>query len=384
MSEAGLEAAAETADGARLKMIDVDIHPRMNGMFQLHPYLSEAWRKRMGVAPLSSAKDPNTARNVFSIPKRWYYHPHGAERPDALPPDGGRPGSSLDMLRSHHLDKYGVDAGVLIAGDLFGVGGLPDADMAAALISANNDWLLHEWCEEEPRLKLAIHVGPRDPRLAVQEIERIGEHPAVVQVQIPQMDMLMGNRHFYPIYEAAESMGLPVGMHGAGESAGVNTAMNPTGVPSYYIEVHTGAVTVAQAHVISLVCEGVFVRFPKLKVVFQEMGYAWLPSIMWRCDQEWRSLRAEVPWLERPPSEYIVERVRLTSQPIAEPPEREDHRQILRMARAEKTLLFASDYPHWDFDDPRQVFQEISGELRRRIYHESAEELYGRKLRAVV
>ena len=190
----------------------------------------------------------------------------------------------------------------------------------------------------------------------------------------------MGNRHYYPIYEAAEAMGLPIGMHGAGEGAGVNTPMNPTGVPAYYIEVHTGAVTIAQAQVISLVCEGVFVRFPKLKVVFQEMGYAWLPSIMWRFDQEWRSLRAEVPWLERPPSEYIVDHIRLTTQPIAEPPTNEDHRQILRMAKAEKTLLFASDYPHWDFDNPRQVFQEVSDDLRRRIYHESAEELYGHKL----
>ncbi len=248
MNETGLEAPArEAADAVGLRIIDADIHPRMNGMFQLYPYLSEAWRKRMGVVPLSSAKDPSTARNVFSIPKRWYYHPHGAERPDALPPDGGRPGSSLEMLRSHHLDKYGIDVGVLIAGDLFGIGGLPDADMAAAFIAANNDWLLHEWCEEEPRLKLAMHVGPRDPALAVREIERIGAHPDVVQVQLPQMDMLMGNRHFYPIYEAAEAMGLPVGMHGAGESAGVNTPMNPTGIPSYYIEVHTGAVTVAQA-----------------------------------------------------------------------------------------------------------------------------------------
>ena len=68
------------------------------------------------------------------------------------------------MLRSHHLDKYGIDVGILIAGDLFGIGGLPDADMAAAFIAANNDWLLHEWCEPEPRLKLAIHVGPRDTR----------------------------------------------------------------------------------------------------------------------------------------------------------------------------------------------------------------------------
>ena len=69
MNETGVEtAASETTEAVKLKIIDADIHPRMNGMHQLHPYLSESWRKRMGVAPLSSAKDPNTARNVFSIP----------------------------------------------------------------------------------------------------------------------------------------------------------------------------------------------------------------------------------------------------------------------------------------------------------------------------
>ena len=121
---------------------------------------------------------------------------------------------------------------------------------------------------------------------------------------------------------------------------------------------HTGMTTIAQAHVISLISEGVLERFPSLKFVFQEMGYAWLPSVMWRLDKEWRSLRSEVPWLKRPPSEYITDHIRLTSQPIEEPPSAAQHLQLLEMMQAEKTLLFASDYPHWDFDNPRHVLQE--------------------------
>lgn len=367
---------ADSSSETKFQIIDADIHPRMNALSQLHPYMDEHWRRRMGVKPISDAKDHNTARNVFTNPKRWYYHPHGAERPDALPSGGGRPGSDLATLQKDHLDAYGITHGILIAGDLFGLGGLPDADMAAALASANNDWILNEWCANEPRLKLAMMVGPRDASLAAKEIERIGGNPSVVQVQIPEMDELLGNRRFNPIYEAAESFGLPVAMHGAGESAGVNTPMSPVGIPSYYIEVHTGTPAIAQSHLISLIAEGVFERFPKLKFIFQEMGYAWMPSLMWRFDQEWRSLRAEVPWLKRSPGEYMLEHVRFTSQPIAEPPTAKQHLQLLEMMHADKTLLFASDYPHWDFDNPRHVFREAPEELRRRIYYGNAEEIY--------
>jgi len=98
--------------------------------------------------------------------------------------------------------------------------------------------------------------------------------------------------------------------------------------------------------------------------------------VMWRFDQEWRSLRAEVPWVKRPPSEYIVEHFRFTSQPIAEPPTSKQHLQLLEMMQADKTLLFSSDYPHWDFDNPKHVFQEAPEELRRRIFFESASEIY--------
>jgi predicted TIM-barrel fold metal-dependent hydrolase len=281
------------------------------------------------------------------------------------------------MFQKHHLDAYQIDYAIMISGDLLGVGGLPDADMSAALISANNDWLLEEWAMKDERLKLSINVNPRDMILAVKEIERLGNHPAVVQVQIPETDILLGNRHYYPIYEAAEDLNLPIPFHGGEESAGVNPSMCSVEIPSYFIEVHTGMPIIAQAHLISLIAEGVFERFPGMKVVLQEMGYAWVPGIMWRYDQEWRSLRAEVPWLKRPPSEYILEHFPFTSQPIAEPPKPEQHLQILDMMNAEKTLLFSSDYPHWDFDDPRHVFTEAREELRRRIYFESASELYG-------
>jgi len=51
--------------------------------------------------------------------------------------------------------------------------------------------------------------------------------------------------------------------------------------------------------------------------------------------------------------------------------------RIPGMMHAEETLLFSSDYPHWDFDNPRQVFREAPDALRKRIYSENAAEFYG-------
>src|SRR5207248_50761 len=129
-------------------------------------------------------------------------------------------------------------------------------------------------------------------------------------------------------------------------------------------------------HLVSLICQGVFEKFPTLRVVLMEGGVAWLPALLWRLEADYKALRMEVPWVKRLPSEYVRERVRFTTQPLDQPPQPRQLTQLLEMVDGRHLLMFASDYPHWDFDDPTQL--PLPGAWKRAVYEENARAFYTR------
>jgi len=124
------------------------------------------------------------------------------------------------------------------------------------------------------------------------------------------------------------------------------------------------------------VCEGVFEQFPELRFVALEGGLAWIPAVLWRLDKNWKALRSTVPWVKRLPSEIILEHVFFSSQPIEEPEKKEHLLNLFEIIRAEKTLMFSSDYPHWDNDSPDHSFPNLPDSMKQRIFFDNAYELY--------
>jgi uncharacterized protein len=113
---------------------------------------------------------------------------------------------------------------------------------------------------------------------------------------------------------------------------------------------------VFQSQLMSLVAEGVFDQFPELRIVCAESGWTWLPSMLWRLDKEWKGLRREVPWVKRAPSEYILEHVRFTLQPVDAPPEPQFLIETLEQIGSDDLLLFSTDWPHYQYDTPAEAF----------------------------
>ena len=126
-----------------------------------------------------------------------------------------------------------------------------------------------------------------------------------------------------------------------------------------------------------MVVEGLFEELPGLKVVMVEAGFAWLPALAWRLDRNWRVLRSETPHLKMAPSEYIRRNIWLTTQPMEEPDERTDLLDTIGWIGWDR-LLFATDYPHWDFDDPAQALPAGVGAAdRERFFIGNAREVFG-------
>ena len=353
-----------TASGGRTKLavIDGDIHNAPASPKTLSKYLPERWRRHhetFGQRGHSGATYPRANLN--------------AARTDSWPPSGLAPGADLSFLQQQLLDEWGIAYGVL--NPLYGAGGQLNLEYGAALSRALNEWQIAEWVEPEPRLRASIIVPYEDGELAAEEIERWGDHPGFVQVLlVVRTNEPLGRRRYWKMYEAAARHNLPIGIHFGGSGGSAITA---AGWPSFYIEDHAGMPTAFQSQVISMVFEGVFERFPTLKIVLIEGGFAWLPPLMWRMDQSWRRLRDEVPHVQRPPSEYVREHFWITTQPMEEPANPQHFHQLLDHLDMNDRLMFATDYPHWDFDAPDSAIPvKLSDDLQRKIMAENARALY--------
>ncbi|MGN6565187.1 MAG: amidohydrolase family protein [Thermomicrobiales bacterium] len=350
----------QTTGRTRTPLIDCDIHNAPSSPAALRAYLPARWRayhERFGVRGYAGGYYPKANPN--------------AARADAWPPEGP-PGSSLPFLREQLLDAWHIEYGILNC--LVGTGAR-QLEYGAAMARAVNDWQIAEWLEPEPRLRAAIVVQHEDGDLAAAEIERLGDDKRFAQVLLTvRTSEPLGRRRYWPIYEAATNHDLPIGIHFGG---GHGHPLTGAGWPSYYIEDHTGMAQSFQAQMISLVCDGVFENFPTLKVVLIEGGFAWLPPLMWRLDHAWARLRDEVPDLSRKPSEYIRDQCWITTQPMEEPTQPAQFHQLLDHLGMNDRLLFATDYPHWDFDAPDQALPvRLAPPLERAIMAGNARQLY--------
>jgi predicted TIM-barrel fold metal-dependent hydrolase len=353
---------------AGLQIIDCDVHPALaGGLPTLFPLMPRAWVERFKL------KSGNLA---VAAPLGFRFeHPSGsAARHDAKTPDGKPPGSDPEYLRRDLLDSHGISIAVLTslqAGQYGTVTSGPDE--SAVIVSAFNDYFLDVWpLKEEKRLRLAMTVTAQDPRAAAAEIRRVGKRPEVAAIYMPLINILIGNRYWEPIYEEAVAHDLPILLHVTGTDSVFYGAPNQAGgFPENYPERYTALSQIGEANLTSLCFSGVLEKFPTLKFLFVEYGFAWALPLLWRIDRTWDSLRYDVPWIRKRPSEYVRERVRFSTQPLDEPADPSHLKALIDMLGPEH-LVFSTDYPHWDNDMPGESLLMLDKEVRRRVLSENA------------
>ncbi len=344
---------------------DVHVHESPKG---LAPYCDMPWRRAL--ENISDVQEYYLDIPGFSPGMTWYEarFPSGHE--------GRRMVHTAEQMREE-LSEIHVDIAILFPDHLLKIAMITQADYAAALARAYNAWLLENWCSLEKGLLGCVIACPQDPEDAAEVIRRYAKEPEIVGVYLPcaGLDPLWGHRRYDPIYEAAQATDLPVLLH----SVTVVHPVFPFNLHVFETEFgrhicgHTFSIMANLVHMISA---GVPVRYPDLRVALTEVGISWVPFLMNRMDKEYLERRREIPILKERPSHYM-KRFYYATQPVEEPEDLRDLVTLMELYEGEDRTVFASDWPHHDFDHPSKVHQiPFSNEVRRKVFGENALRLF--------
>ena len=280
-------------------------------MGHIRGYLKEPFKSRLFHFPVGSLE----------------YNPEPAnEKPGVGQDTHGTAATGADVFRI--LDQFGTDIVVLNPGY-----NRPQAifnePVIAAIASAHNDYLINEVFPVSDRIKASLMICHRDPQMGADEIRRVGHHQQFVSVFTSFSGLFepLGCAKFDPILDAMAEHNLVLTAH----SEGWFPHFSPLWTGSRtWIELFGNAPAGnAMAHLAAMICQGMFDKYPKQKVIFQEGGYWWIPDFMLRLDDFFMSSSGDIALIERKlasgernlkklPSEYVLEHVRFSTQPITD------------------------------------------------------------------
>ena len=215
--------------------------------------------------------------------------------------------------------------------------------------------------------------------LAAAEIERFAGDPRFVQVMVRgDTESEWGDRKYWPIYQACEASDFVAMCHVGGTPG---NRYRGSGAPSYYLEQHVWLHMPVERLAMSLICEGVFDQYPRLRVALVEACLTWAGPLQWAMDAAYEVAGADAPRLRKLPSEYFREHFWLSTQPIEEPDNPRHLAQSIEFAQMTDRVMFSSDYPHWDFDSPVKALPAaMPAAMRSKIMGENATRLYAKRL----
>jgi predicted TIM-barrel fold metal-dependent hydrolase len=327
-------------------VIDVDAH-YLEPVAEMAQYMDEPWRSRLAGADPTKWIPVGLGDRLLA----------GRIRRDDVDYGWGTGVTEAGQVRAT-MERIGVDASVLVPNRIVTVGHVSVRDLVVALCQGYIRYMLDKVCDPANGIYTMVVACWQDPEASAELIDEVGDHPGVAGVVMMSAGARppLGDPHYDPIFEAAQRHDLPMVFHGA---PGLNL-VEGADYASFQRLIESHSIGFAVSNMIqltSLVLSGVPERFPGLKHVFQENGLFWVPMMQYRLDEYFLKRRSEAPLLNRLPSEYIRESFYFGTQPIEAPKNQKHLEMVFEAANGYEHFLFASDYPHFDYDDPEAIFR---------------------------
>jgi uncharacterized protein len=288
------------------------------------------------------------------------------------------PGGSEPVARLADMDSEGIDQAVLYPTIGLYFSAVPDPSSAARLATAYNDWLA-AYCGANPaRLFGSAMLPLQDPEAAARELRRaVGELGFVAGFVRPNpcLGRSLCDRDYDPVWDAAEELGVPIGIH-EGSSVIVPTlaADRPFNPLVLHALSHPFEEMLACAQLIAF---GVLDRHPALRFVFLESSGGWVPFWLERLDEQVSSFGGYCPDMSLTPSEYFARQCAVSFEV--------DERTLPALVPfvGSERIVWGSDYPHHDATFPgavdalRRTVATCPTAVQARVLGLNARRLYG-------
>ncbi len=274
-------------------------------------------------------------------------------------------------LARRAMQAMSIDKQVIFPQPMLGIGMHPSPNIETQLVKAYNRWFTERILAHEDRVISMLPLPLRDVDACLEIVREHGDKKGVVGFCVTsQRQSHVASPPYMRLYAEIEERGMPLGFH-AGPDYMFERAVNR------FLSMHAlSFVTCNMVHLTNWVINGMGERFPKLNVIWIESGLAWLPFMMQRLDHEFQLRQSDAPLLKKMPSDYIRD-MYYTTQPM-EVTDMDLLKSTFKAISGETQLLYASDWPHWDFDPPARIanLPFLSEQGKRNILGETAKRLF--------
>lgn len=264
--------------------------------------------------------------------------------------DPGVAGHPFAQIMRRSMDSMGVDYQVIFPTAMLHLGMNPMEDIEIYMARAYCRWLTEKILPEDERFIGLAYLPFNDVAECEKIVREFGDNKQLVGFTICAVrHKPVHHNQYMRLYSMIEETGKPLVFH-----AGPHWDDPSFNQLNRFISMHAlSFVHYNLIHMTNWIINALPERFPKMKVMWVESGLAWVPFLMQRLDHEVLMRPSEAPGLKRMPSEYMQD-MYYSSQPL----EQWDQKMLaatMEKMKADTQLLYASDWPHWDFDPPGSI-----------------------------